>query len=100
MIYNDGKIFVIDAEEGEFGDPLNDLARINLEWHYWEMYDCLLNGYKSVEDIDTDNELFGFYQLERLGEVLDMHYNHGCMNSTTPYFLNRFNEIKEKVLRF
>lgn len=97
LIYNNGKLFVIDAETCEFGDPLNELARINLEWHFWEMYDCLLNGYKSVMNIDTDSELFFYYQLEWLGELLDMHYNHGCMNSTTPYFLKKFNEIKDRL---
>ena len=71
IIYRDGKLFVIDAETCEFGDPLNDLARINLEWYYWEMYDTLLDGYKSVMSIDTDNELFYLYQLEKLAEILD-----------------------------
>lgn len=98
ILYRDGKLFVIDAETCEFGDPLNDLARINLEWHYWEMYESLLDGYKSVMRIDTDNELFYFYQLELLAEILNMHYNHGCMNSTTPFFKNKFDNIKEILL--
>lgn len=46
MIFNKGDIFVIDAEECEFGDPLNELAFIDLEWKMWEMYDYLLKGYK------------------------------------------------------
>lgn len=100
MIYHDGKLFVIDAETCEFGDPLDELARIELEWHYWEMFDCLLSGYKSIADIDTDSELIGLYQLETLGELLDMHYNHGCMNSTTPYFLNKFNEITKQLKNY
>ena len=98
IIYRDGRLFVIDAETCEFGDPLNDLARINLEWHYWEMYDILLDGYKSVMSIDTDNELFYFYQLESLAEILDMHFNYGCANSTTPFFENKFKEIKSMLL--
>ncbi len=98
ILYSDGKLFVIDAETCEFGDPLNDLARINLEWHYWEMYDSLLDGYKSVMRIDTDNELFYFYQLELLAEILDMHFNHGCANSTTPFFENKFKKIKSELL--
>lgn len=98
LIYRDGQLFVIDAETCEFGDPLNELARINLQWHYWEMYGQLLDGYKSVMDIDTDNELFFYYQLEWLAELLDMHYNHGCSNSTTSYFLGKFKEIKNKLM--
>ncbi len=98
LIYHHGKLFVIDAETCEFGDPLNELARINLEWHYWEMYDCLLKGYQSVMDIDTEQDLFFYYQLEGLGELLDMHYNHGCMNATTPYFLQKFKEIKDRLI--
>lgn len=98
MIYRDGRLFVIDAETCAFGDPLDDLARINLEWHYWEMYDILLDGYKSVMRIDTDNQLFYFYQLESLAEILDMHFNYGCANSTTPFFENKFKEIKSALL--
>ena len=98
LIYNDGKLYVIDAETCEFGDPLCELSRIENEWHYWEMYDCLQGGYRSVSELDTGSELFGFYQLELLGEVLDMHCNHGCRNSTTPYFLNKFNRIKNTLL--
>lgn len=98
IIYRDGKLFVIDAETCEFGDPLNDLARINLEWDYWEMYDTLLDGYKSVMSIDTDNELFYLYQLEKLAEILDMHFNHGCANSTTSFFENKFKKIKSELL--
>lgn len=98
MIYNNGTIFIIDAETCEFGDPLDELAFINLEWNYWEMYDQLLAGYKSVLDIDTDSELFCYYQLEQVGEILDMHYNHDCGNSMTQFFLDLFNELKEKAL--
>ena len=98
IILKDDRLFIIDAETCEFGDPLYELACINLEWHYWEMFDYLFDGYKSVENIDINNELFYCYQLERLAEILDMHYNHGCANSTTPYFENKFKQIKNKLL--
>jgi len=98
MVYNNGDIFVLDAEECEFGDPLNELAFTNLEWKMWEMYDYLLKGYKSVTDIDLDSELYYYYQLDRLGLILDMHFNHGCMNSWSQLYLNMFNVAKEKVL--
>ena len=99
LIFRNGRIFVIDAETCEIGDPLNELARIRLEWHYWEYYDLLLKGYQSVSHIDPDGALLDFYQLEALGEVLDMHYNYGCGNSATPFFRDCFLEIKEKLLR-
>lgn len=99
VIYNNGQLFIIDSETCEFGDPLNEFARINLEWTYWEMYDVLLDGYKSVSNISVDSELFGLYQLESLAELLDMHYNHGCMNSLTPDFLKKFNTVKDSILR-
>jgi fructosamine-3-kinase len=98
MIYKNGNIFILDAEECEFGDPLNEIAFINLEWKMWEMYDCLLKGYKSVIDIDLDNETYYYYQLERLGLILDMHFNRDCMNAWTQLYLNTFNEAKERVL--
>lgn len=93
IICKDDKMFVIDAETCEFGDPLNELARINLQWHYWENYDSLLNGYKDVLEVDIECEMFYYYQLEQLAEILDMHLNHGCLNSTTPYFENKFKQI-------
>jgi tRNA A-37 threonylcarbamoyl transferase component Bud32 len=98
MIYRNGDLFILDAEECGFGDPLNEMAYINLEWKMWEMYDILLKGYKSVSDIDLDNELYYYYQLEKLGFILEMHFNRDCMNSWTQLYLNMFNEVKEKVL--
>ncbi len=98
IIYKDGVMYVIDAETCEFGDPLNDLARIFLEWTYWEMLDEVLNGYQSIHNIDINNDLFFLYQLEILAEILDMHCNHGCKNIHTPHFLELFNDIKKKLL--
>ncbi|MBQ8497155.1 MAG: hypothetical protein IJ489_06870 [Clostridia bacterium] len=62
------------------------------------MFDALLDGYKSVFDIDIENELFDFYVLGRLSETLDMHFNYGCSNCFTDYFLERFNRIKKKII--
>ena len=98
IINNDGEFYIIDAETCEFGDPLDELARINLEWNYWEMYDVLLDGYKSVSNITIDTELFGMYQLEQLAEILNMHYNYNCMNSVTPLLRNRFDQIKNSII--
>jgi len=98
MILNNDKLFVIDAETCEFGDPLNELAFIRLEWTYWDMFDAVIEGYKSVFNIDIENELVDFYTLECLGETLDMHYNYNCSNRLTNYFVKMFNQIKNKIL--
>ena len=98
MILKDDKIFVIDAETCDFGDPLNELAFIRLEWTYWDMFDVVMEGYKSVFNIDIENELVDFYILECLGETLDMHYNYNCSNRLTSYFVKMFNRIKDKIL--
>lgn len=98
IICNNDKMFVIDAETCELGDPLNELARINLQWHYWENYDSLISGYKEVLNVDTECEMFYYYQLEQLAEILDMHLNHGCLNSTTSYFENKFKQIIDMLL--
>lgn len=98
IICNNDKMFVIDAETCELGDPLNELARINLQWHYWENYDSLISGYKEVLNVDTECEMFYYYQLEQLAEILDMHLNHGCLNSTTSYFENKFKQIIHMLL--
>ncbi len=98
IIYKDGAMYVIDAETCEFGDPLDDWARISLEWTYWEMLDEVLAGYRSVTELEHNNPLFLFYQLEILAEILDMHYNYGCMNDTTPHFLRLFQDAKKELL--
>ncbi len=98
IIYDNGKMFVIDAEYCEVGDPLDEIARMELEWNFNEMFDSVLEGYKSVLKADTDSVLYLFYKLEWLAELLDMHYNHNCMNSSTKKFLNEFNHILTKLL--
>ena len=98
IILNGDKLFVIDAETCEFGDPLNALAFIRLEWTYWDMFNSVIDGYKSVFDIDVENELVDFYILESLGETLDMHYNYDCSNRLTDYFVKMFDQTKDKIL--
>jgi len=98
MIYRNGDLFLFDAEECEFGDPLYELACIDMEWNYWEMHDELLKGYQSVASIDLRSGLYLYYKLERLAMVLDMHFNRGCMNSFSQFYLNMFQEMKESML--
>ena len=94
MIYNNGNIFILDAENCEFGDPLHELAVIDVAQ---ESNDYLIEGYKSIsKDINLDSELYYFYKLERLGLVMDIHFN--MINVPSQLYLDIFNEVKEKVL--
>lgn len=94
MIYNNGKIFVLDAENCEFGDPLHELAVIDVAQ---ESNDYLIEGYTSVfKDINLNSELYYFYKLERLGLVLDIHFN--MINVPSQFYLDIFNEVKERML--
>ena len=64
----------------------------------YELEEMASDSYKSIFDIDTECELFYCYQLEQLAEILDMHFNHGCQNSTTPFFENKFKQIIDMLL--
>jgi hypothetical protein len=89
-----GDIFILDAENCEFGDPLHELAVIDVAQ---EINDYLIEGYKSVfKDINLDSELYFYYKLERLGLVLDIHFN--MINAPSQFYLNVFNEVKEIIL--
>jgi aminoglycoside phosphotransferase (APT) family kinase protein len=80
MIYHNGEIFVVDAENCEFGDPLHELAVIDVAQ---ERSPELIEGYKSVcKDINLDSELYYYYKLERLGLVLSL-YMFGFLQNDT-----------------
>ena len=100
MIYcaKEDKIFVIDAEECEFGDPLNEMALLGNQWKMWEMFDCVLSGYRSVLDINLDNTLYYFYQLCDLAMILDMHFNYDCKNDWTQLWIEMFHNAKSRAL--
>lgn len=93
MIYNNGSIFVLDAEECEFGDPLHELARISQVDDFQ-----FLKGYKSESDIDINN-LYLYYKLEELGMLLDCHFNRGACNSLTQTFLDSFSKKTRIIIK-
>ena len=74
MMFNNGRIFVFDAENCEFGDPLFELAVLEMNGYLTEPF---LAGYTSVfgEMPDLDNDLFSFYKMERQALVLDVFMN-------------------------
>lgn len=99
IIMNNDSLFLIDAETYDFGNPIKELAFMSLEWSYWEMFDVVLEGYKTIKNIDINQEsLFDYYRLEWIADLLDMHYNYGCKDNTTEKFLSLFNDIKNRLL--
>ena len=96
MLYHNGDIFVLDAENCEFGDPLHELAVIDVGR---ESSDILIKGYKGISNIDTDNELYYYYKMERLGLVLDLCMNEWIKDpNEKQYYLKEFYETKAKIL--
>ena len=96
MIFRDGQIYIIDAENCEFGDPLRELAVIDCGN---ELDDILLDGYKSVYgDINIDDELFYFYKMERMALVLHVFMNVvKTETELTRMYLEIFNSLKKKL---
>ena len=97
MIINNGEIFVLDAENCEFGDPLHELAAIDVGQ---ECNDNLIEGYKSVfQNINLDSELYYYYKMERLGLVLGL-YLTVLQNDIVgkELYLNEFYATKGRVL--
>ena len=74
MIYNNKKIYLIDAENCEFGDPLFELAVISLSDN---LTDAFMQGYTDAGGAapDRDSELFCLYRMERLALVADVYLN-------------------------
>jgi len=96
MIYNNGDIFILDAENCEFGDPLHELATIDTAQ---ESSDILMEGYKSVSpDIDLSSELYFYYKLERLGLVLDVFINEAPNEEAAQFYTKIFNGVKSCIL--
>ena len=99
MIYRDGNIFILDAENCEFGDPLFELAVIDCGG---ELDQPLIDGYKNAYDrsIDIGDELYYFYKMERVALVLHVFLNEVKGEpELARIYLNTFNELKERLTR-
>lgn len=96
MIYNNSDIFLVDAENCEFGDSLHELAVIDVAQ---ESNHYLLDGYKSVVNIDLNDELYYYYKMERNALVLNIYMN-GWINDEAgkQHYLKEFNEVKSCLL--
>ena len=98
MIYNNGKIFILDAENCEFGDPLYELAIIDITGHLTESF---LNGYKNTyrNEVNLDNGLFYYYKMERQAALLNLFMNIIRNDEkATERCLQSFQILKIKIL--
>lgn len=98
MIYNNGNIFIVDAANCKFGDPLWELAIIDVSG---ELTPSLIEGYKSVYagDIDLDDELYNYYKMERMAAVVHLYLNQIKADAeSTQKYLALFNDLKQRLL--
>jgi fructosamine-3-kinase len=98
MIFNNGDIFILDAENCEFGDPLFELATIDAAG---ELEPILTDGYRKayVENIDLESELYHYYKMERLALVLNVFMNEVKDDTeSTRIYLNKFHNTKNTLL--
>jgi len=96
IIHNNGQLFMLDAENCEFGDPLFELAVIDIAG---ELTPPLIEAYKRKNDIDLNNELYNFYCLERQALVLHLFMNIIKSDTeSTKLYLSRFNKLKKATL--
>ena len=97
MILKKGSIFLLDAENCEFGDPLYELATIDCAG---ELDQSLIDGYKNAYtgNIDLKDELYYFYKMERAALVLHVFMNVVKTDTeTTKKYLSMFNELKKRL---
>ena len=99
MVYNNGKIFLLDAENCEFGDHLFDLTVIDINYG---LKDTFVNGYKSIANYfpDLNDNIYPYYKLERLALILYVYMNEVKSDiATTQHFLAKFNTAKSEILK-
>jgi len=97
MIYDGGKIYLIDAENCEFGDPLFELSVIELNGLMTEDF---LTGYEGVsgETPDTSGEAFLYYKLERLALIANVFINEVGSEKDGERFKKEFMRVKERLM--
>ena len=96
IIYNGGEIFLLDAENCEFGDPLCELAVINVGG---ELDRNVIEGYKSVggRAPEVESKLYRCYFIERVALVADVFINVIKTDArAAETYSRRFNDAKRK----
>jgi aminoglycoside phosphotransferase (APT) family kinase protein len=98
MIINGGKVFVVDAENCEFGDPLWEIATID---NAGELKPEVVEAYLSAFDgeIDLNSELYWYYKMERAALVLNVYLNEveGHGEQARRYGV-LFDEVKNRLV--
>ena len=89
MIYNNGHIYLVDAENCEFGDPLFDLAVIDIND---TMTESFLAGYTNSSGCrpNIDSDLFLYYKLERLALIVHVFMNEVKDHGLARLYLAKF----------
>ncbi len=99
MIYQNGKILVLDAENSEFGDPLFDVATVDFSGGLNEAF---LKGYENIlgASLDLNQYLYYCYKFERASLVLDLFMNEIKSDTqATALYFEQFHQIKDKLLQ-
>jgi len=92
MIYSKGSIYILDAENCEFGDPLWEIATIDVAG---ELEPALIEGYGNI---DMDSALYHCYKMERLALVLHLFMNEIKSDTqSTKVYLEKFHEVKNRL---
>ena len=99
IIYKDGVIGLIDAENAEFGDPLFELARIEV---YNEMNESFYKGYMDemgIKDIDRESIQYCGYTLEALAFLTNVFIHEiDADKEIVEDMKNRTIQMKDKIL--
>ena len=97
IILSNDNIFVVDAANCEFGDPLWELAIIDVGG---ELTLTLIEGYKSayVGSINLEDDLYYYYKMERMALVVDLYLNVKAGAKETQKYLEMFMQLKQRLL--
>ena len=97
MIYNKGSLYILDAANCEFGDPLFELAVMDVGG---ELEPSVIAGYKRAGgDADLNSGLYDYYKMECQALVLNLLMNR-VKNDTksTKIHLEGFSILKDRLL--
>ena len=98
MVYDNGNIYILDAENCEFGDPLFEIAVIDVGN---ELEPVLLDGYKSIysDGLNVESDLYHCYKIERQALVTHLFLNVIKNDAQlAKFYLDKFFEVKSKLL--
>jgi len=89
MLYDKGKIHLLDAENSEFGDHLFEFSVLAMNNY---LCDAFWEGYGSKPDLGQ--ETFRFYRMERAALVVDVFLNEVHDETEAQQYINLFNSLK------